>query len=295
MTDGSTLWQVVFLSFAAVLLLLEVLRGYRLGLPRQLMRGAAIIAAYAAAYFGGPLIGPLLQPILNWPVFILSMVGGAILALVIYGLVASLGSILFKRTAQHGSGSVRFIYGASGALTGLVFGLFFIWLIVVGIRSVGSIADAQVQAHPRVDPQPPVSRADRSRPLEKFDADTLTSFLARLKNSVELGSTGELLKKTDVTPPAVYQALKDAGTVASNPESARRFLEFPGAIELTEHPKIVALRNDPEFAELVRQGRFLELLQHPRLVAAANDPTLVEKVKQFDIKKALEYAANEKN
>jgi len=291
MTNGSPLWQIVFLSFAAVLLLLEVVRGYRLGLPRQLMRGAAIIAAYAAAYFGGPLIGPLLQPVLKWPDFILSMIGGAVLALVIYGLIASLGSILFKRTAQHASGSVRLIYGASGALTGVVFGLFFIWLIVVGIRSVGSIADAQVQAHPRVDFQPPVSRADPSRPLEHFDADTLTSFLARLKNSVELGSTGDLLKKTDVTPPGVYQALKDAGTVAANPESARRFLEFPGAIELSEHPKIVALRNDREFADLIRQGRFLDVLQHPRLVAAANDPTLVEKVKQFDLKKALEFAA----
>ena len=287
-TSGSTLWQSVFLSFAAVLLLLEMIRGYRLGLPRQLMRGAAIICAYAAAYFGGQILVPLLQPILKWPDFVLSMIGGAILALVIYGLIASLGSILFKRTAQHSSGSVRLIYGFSGALTGVVFGLFFIWLILVGIRSVGSIADAQVQAHPRSEPQSP---ADRSHPLEKIDADTLTSFLARLKNSVELGSAGDLLKRTDVTPPAVYQALRDAGTVAANPESARRFLEFPGAVELSEHPKIIALRNDPQIANLIRQGRILELLQHPRVLAATNDPTLVEKVKQFDIKKALEYAA----
>ena len=287
-TSGSTLWQSVFLSFAAVLLLLEMIRGYRLGLPRQLMRGAAIICAYAAAYFGGQILVPLLQPILKWPDFVLSMIGGAILALVIYGLIASLGSILFKRTAQHSSGSVRLVYGFSGALTGVVFGLFFIWLILVGIRSVGSIADAQVQAHPRSEPQSP---ADRSRPLENIDADTLTSFLARLKNSVELGSAGDLLKRTDVTPPAVYQALRDAGTVAANPESARRFLEFPGAVELSEHPKIIALRNDPEIANLIRQGRILELLQHPRVLAATNDPTLVEKVKQFDIKKALEFAA----
>ena len=127
--------------------------------------------------------------------------------------------------------------------------------------------------------------------LENLDANALTSFLARLKNSVELGSVGDLLKKTDVTPPAVYQTLKDAGTVCANPENARRFLSFPGAVELSEHPKIVALRNDPEIAELIRQGRILELLQHPRVLAAANDPTLVERVKQFDIKKALEYAA----
>jgi hypothetical protein len=291
MTNGSPLWQIVFLSFAAVLLLLEIVRGYRLGLPRQLMRGAAVISAYAAAYFGGQLLLPLLQPILKWPDFILSMIGGAIIALVVYGLIASLGSILFKRTAQHKSATVRLVYGLSGALTGIVFGLFFLWLILVGIRSVGAVADAQVQAHPRTDAPPSSPRADKPLALEKIDANALTSFLARLKNSVELGSVGEVLKKTDVTPPAVYQILKDLGTVSANPDSARRFLSFPGAVELSEHPKIVALRNDPEIADLIRQGRIMELLQHPRVLAAANDPTLVERVKQFDIKKALEFAA----
>ena len=291
MTGGSTLWQTIFVCFAAIVLLLEIIRGWRLGLPRQLMRGAAVIAAYAAGYFGGGLLLPLLRPILNWPDFILSMAGGAILALVVYGVIASLGSILFKRTAQHPSGTVRLLYGFTGALTGIVFGLFFIWMILVGIRSVGAIADAQVQAHPR--PQTPATnlRPDQPLALEKFDADSLTSFLARLKNSVEMGSFGDVLKKTDVTPPSVYETLKDAGTVCANPESARRFLSFPGAVELSEHPKIVALRNDPEIARLIREGRIMELLQNPRVLEAANDPTLAEKVKEFDIKKALEFAA----
>lgn len=293
-TAGSSLWQIVFLSFAVVLLLLEVLRGWRLGLPRQLMRGAAIIAAYAAAYFGGNLLLPLLRPILKWPDFVLSMVGGALLALIVYGVIAGLGSILFRRTAQHASGTVRLVYGFSGALAGIVFGLFFIWLILVGIRSVGAVADAQVQAHPPANTPPASSRSDKPLALEHFDANALTSFLARLKNSVELGNIGDLLKKTDVTPPALYQTLKDAGTVCANPESARKFLSFPGAVELSEHPKIVALRNDPEIAELIRQGRIMELLQHRRVLEAANDPTLVEKVKRFDIKKALEYAASTK-
>ena len=292
MTSGSTLWQTVFVSFAVVLLLFEVIRGYRLGLPRQLMRGAAVIAAYAAAYFGGNLMLPLLRPILKWPDFIVSMIGGALLAIVVYGVIASLGSLLFKRTAQHSFAGTRLIYGFSGALTGIVFGLFFIWLILVGIRSIGSIADAQVQARPRAENNSVASSRDENRfPLENFDADSLTAFLARLKNSVELGKLGDLVKQTDVTPPALYQTLKDAGTVCANPENARRFLSFPGAVELSEHPKIVALRNDPEIADLIRQGRILDLLQNRRVLEAANDPTLVEKVKQFDIKKALEFAA----
>jgi hypothetical protein len=70
-----------------------------------------------------------------------------------------------------------------------------------------------------------------------------------------------------------------------------RFLSFPGAQELSEHPKIVALRNDPEIAEMIAQGRFFELLRDPRIVDAVNDPTLAGRVKRFDLKKALEYAA----
>lgn len=303
MTDGSPVWQIVFLSFAVVLLLLEMLRGWRLGILRQLMRGAAIIAAYAAAWFGGGLLVPLLRPILNWPDFLISLIGGALLAMIVYGVISSLGSILFKRTAQQSSGTVRFAFGLSGALVGLCFGAFFIWLILVGIRSVGAIAEAQVQARPpaRADvTSGPSARSSNPRledpaPLRNLDADSVAAFVARLKNSVELGTVGEVLKKTDVTPDSVYQALHDAGTVAANPESAQRFLSFPGAVELSQHPKIVALRNDPEIADLISQGRILELLNHPRLREAANDPTLVEQVKKFDLKKALEYAADEKN
>ena len=297
-TAGSTLWQTVFISFAIILLLLEVVRGWRLGILRQLMRGAAIVAAYAAGYFGGGLMLPLLRPIFKWPDFIVSMIGGALLALVVYGVIASLGSILFKRTAQQSSGSVRLLYGLSGALAGLCFGAFFIWLIVVGIRSVGSIADAQVLARPRIElaktPAPRSQNAplpEESLPLRHFDADSLSAFIARLKNSVELGAVGDVIKKTDVTPASVYQTLNDVGTISANPESARRFLSFPGAIELSEHPKIVALRNDREIADLIAQGKLLELLRHPRILEAANDPTLVERVKKFDLKKALEFAA----
>src|SRR4029077_16838148 len=57
---GSPLWQLVFVSFAFLLILFEVLRGWRRGLPRQVARLAALIAAYFAAYFGGKFLAPLL-------------------------------------------------------------------------------------------------------------------------------------------------------------------------------------------------------------------------------------------
>jgi hypothetical protein len=299
MTAGSALWQTIFLSFAAVLLLFEVVRGWRLGILRQLMRAAAVIAAYAAGYFGGDVLLPLLRPILKWPDFVTSMLAGALLALVVYGVIASLGSILFKRTSQQSSGTVRLVFGLSGALVGFCFGLFFIWVILVGIRSIGSVAEAQVSARPKPEPGPrPVRSSRRQEPppaLAQFDPDSITAFMARLKNSVELGPVGEAVKKTDVTPASVYQTLHDVGTICADPESVQRFLSFPGAVELGLHPKIVALRNDPEIVDLISQGRLLELLHHPRILEAANDPTLVERVKKFDLKKALEFAAKKDN
>jgi uncharacterized membrane protein required for colicin V production len=294
---GSPVWQTVFISFAVVLILLEVIRGWRLGILRQLVRVAAIVAAYATAFFLGDYMVPLLRPMVSVPDIVLSALAGAVLALLVYATIAGLGSVLFKRTAQQSSGAVRLVYGLSGAFVGLLFGAFFIWLLLIGIRSVGSIAEAQVQAKPArdnieaaTDSTRPYSADDRAPSVPVFDADSVTLLLARLKNSVELGTAGGLIKKVDPMPAGVYQTLTDVGVALANPETAQRFLSYPGAAELSEHPKLVALRNDPEVTTIIREGRLFELLSHPRVLEAANDPDLAERVKRFDLKKALEFA-----
>ena len=293
---GSRLWQMVFISFAIVLILFEFIRGWRLGLMRQLMRVVAVVAGYAAAYFGGNLLVPLLRSSTKLPDMVISALGGAILAVAVYGIIASLGTILFKRTAQQGSGVLRLVYGLSGALLGICFGAFFVWLVLIGVRSVGSIADAQVRSRTKNEssrnssgPAAQSRQPDEASP--RFDADSLMTLLARLKNSVELGALGDAVKKTDAMPTGMYQSLGEMGAVLSNPDTARRFASSPGARELSEHPKIVALRNDPEIAAMITQGRLFELLRDPRVVDAMNDPTLAEQVKHFDLRKALDHAA----
>jgi membrane protein required for colicin V production len=280
---GSAVWQTVFLSFAVVLVLFEIIRGWRLGIMRQLMRVAAVVAAYAVAYFGGDLLVPLLRSSLKMPDIVISALAGVILAVIVYAIIASLGTILFKRTAQQSTGAVRLVYGLSGALIGICFGAFFLWLLLVGIRSAGSIADAQVQAQ--------ASQPRAAPPEPNLGPDSLMRLVARLKNSVELGTVGDVVRRTEAMPTGGLQTLSEMGTVLANPETARKFLNSPGARELSEHPKIVALRNDPEIMEMIAQGRLFELLRDPRIVDAVNDPTLAERVKQFDLKKALEHAA----
>jgi uncharacterized membrane protein required for colicin V production len=287
LVSGSSLWQIVFVSFAAVLLLFQVLRGWRLGLPRQLVRLAALVIAYAVALFCGEMLLPLLRPMIKAPDFVLTALGGAILAALVYLIINTTGAIIFKRTSQQESSLVRLIYGISGAAFGVVFGLIFIWIIIVGIRSIGAVAEAQVNASA---PQTSLHHKAPAPP----DESSLEVSVARLKKSLELGHVGNVVKQTDVIPTGIYDTLSKVGEVFANPEHATRFLSYPGVTQLAENPKILALRADPQITRMIEEGRLWELLQDDRLIEAANDPELAKQVKQFDLKKALEYAA-EKN
>jgi len=289
---GSPLWQAIFVSFAIVLILFEVVRGWRLGLFRQLVRVAGLAAAYAAGFLGGKLIVPLARPFLKLPDIILSVLGGAVLALVVYALVVSIGTILFKRIGQQNSKLVRVVYALSGAVVGLFFGAFLLWMIVVSIRAIGAIADAQVRSRTSSQATDVHALDVRRRFLEESSEQsaTLAISLARLRNSLELGTVGDAVKGTDLVPSQTYETLGKVGSVFSNPKAAQKFLTFPGARELSEHPKIVALRNDPEISDMIAQGRVLDLLQDRRIIDAANDSMLREQIKKFDWQRALDYS-----
>jgi hypothetical protein len=296
---GSALWQTVFVSFALVLLLFQVMRGWHLGLPRQLVRLAALVGAYSTALFGGKALLPFLRPLLKVPDFVISAIGGVLLAMVVYSLVNTVGTILFKRTAQQSSPAVRLVYGISGAALGVFFGLFFIWIMVVGIRSIGAVAEAQMNASvsgrvPAFQERPLRSgEATRRTRTNVRDQDSLPATMAKLKKSIELGAVGDAVKQTDVLPSGIYETLAKVGEVFSRPERAERFLAYPGVSQLTDNSKLLALRADPEITRMLEEGRLWALLQDDRLIEAANDPELARQLKSFDLKKALDYAAKQ--
>ena len=281
MAAGSALWQTIFLSFALVLIAFEVVRGWRLGIVRQLVRLFAVVSAYVAALFGGRMLLPLLRPFLHVPDLFISIAAGAVLALIVYWAINMIGAILFKRTAQQRAGVIRVLYGFCGAALGVLFGLFSVWLIVVSVRCAGAIANAQLHAD---------GRQQREHLVPARQSPLLLTSLAKLQNSIELGSLGEVVKGVDVVPAKTYQILGKLGTVVSNPQSAARFLSNPGAKQLATNPRIIALRNDPEIIELIQQRRFMDLLHNPHLVEAMNDPALAAEVRSFDFQKALDYA-----
>jgi hypothetical protein len=266
-----------------------------------LARLGALFAAYFAGMFGGKFIAPLWSPFFKLPNIVLVILAGAALALVFYVVINALGSILFKRTWQHDSALMRLLYGVGGAALGLFFGTFLVWVVVVGVRSLGAVADAQVQkqsASPASVEGEVIHAVDvRHHSLgearDDDDSTSLMTSLARLKNSLEMGTIGAVVKDADVVPEKKYAMLGKLSQLVSNPKTAERFLSFPGARALSEDPKIVALRDDPDIQRMISQGQLVELLHNNKIIAAANDPELARRLKQFDLERALDYAVQQ--
>ena len=286
-------WQFVFVSLAIVILLLEIIHGWRLGLIRQLVRVIAIVVAYSCAFFTARATVPLMHSFFKLPDPILAVLGGAILAAILFAAINLIGAFLFKKTAQQQSRLVRLIWGSTGAFLGILLGLFTIWLGFAGIRMIGSVAEARLRtqnlpASPAAQPNGPAQiqrELTASPPPNPFMA-----MLAQMKSSLESGRVGEAVRAIDPLPPALYRLLEKTGEVASNAQSAERFLSFPGAREISEHPKVVALRNDPRVLEFVANGHIFELMKNERMIEAMNDPILQARVKKFDLERALDYA-----
>src|SRR6266403_2428629 len=95
-------WQYVFISLAVVIILLEIIHGWRLGLVRQLVRVIAIIVAYSCAFFGARATVPIMRSFLKLPDPILAVLGGAILAAILFAAINLTGALLF-RSEEHTS------------------------------------------------------------------------------------------------------------------------------------------------------------------------------------------------
>lgn len=294
-------WQTAFVSFALLMILLEVIHGWRVGLMRQIVRIVAIIAAYICVFFAGPAFLPIARSLAKLPDPILAIIGGAVVGAIVFAVLNGLGPILFRRTADHKSGGVRLVWGIGGGLLGIVLGAFSIWLVFTSARLIGSVAEAQVRAQPVLTSatlQPIWNRPlqiQNKTPQRQQQASPLMVTLSDVKTALEAGPLGESLVAVDPLPQNTYRTLERLGEVASSPERAQRFLQFPGAQQLARDPKMVALRDDPQVIALISHGRVLDLLQNERVVRALNDPALRERFKQFKLDEALDYALSNEN
>src|SRR6266498_1431295 len=119
----------------------------------------------------------------------------------------------------------------AGAMVGLFFGLFLLWLTVASVRAVGALAEGQAArrsgaaAHGAQDATSHALDVRRRFLSESNDSmPALAICLPRLKNSLELGLLGSVLKNTDPISQRTYETLEKAGSVLSSPERAQKLL-----------------------------------------------------------------------
>jgi hypothetical protein len=269
-------FQLLFLGGSALLVLVQSIRGWRMGVVRQLVNLLALIVAYGAAMVSGRLMAPVLHP-LGYPDLLVSVMAGSIFGGGVYLAISLGGATLFRRTNEHNLGLARLGYGAGGSALGFAGALVTVWMSVLAIRFLGTVAQAEVNLA-----KTPEARRAGMTPSPMADE------LAQIKRSIDAGPGAAMIP--DPVPNRLYLILNKIAQVISSVDSMQRFATYPGTRALSQNPRIIALQRDPEIARQVGQRDFMGLLGNPKIVAAVNDPVIEAMVRDFELEKALDYA-----
>jgi len=270
--QGSHQWQTAVFVVAAVLLLVSVVRGWGKGLMRQLV---GIVALFAAGYlvlcYSG-LVGEFLRP--HLPALLLLPAAALIIWVVSFNLIALIGRLLFKRTKDCQSNSLRLIYGVGGGIIGLGYGLLFVWCMLIALKVFGQIAENQV----------------KMQRMKNESSGAFVLNLAKLKNSVELGSGRSALDSIDPLPSRFYRDLDQYSRVIEDPEAIQKLLEYPGFRRILESPQALEVERDPQIAADVKKGNIIGVFTNRKVIELLNDPHIQSAFTQGDLEAALNYA-----
>jgi hypothetical protein len=285
-------YQAGFFIGAGAFVAFTAWHGWRLGILRQLINILALAAAYLIGYFGGGNLGPLLHRVINYPERALAVIGAVGLGFIVYCCITLIGMIAFTKTAQQKAGLVRLGYGISGSVCGAVYGLVLVWITILAIRLLGSVAETQIAV--AANPQLSLAKASTTHTPTPTPPPTppgpMIVTLAHMKESLEQGTAGAVVQQVDPIPGTLYGILRKLGMMVSDDKSVDRFLSYPGAKTLLAHPKIAALQNDPEIARDIVNRNYFSLIRNPHIIAASNDAEIAELMKKFEFEKALDYA-----
>ena len=273
--DGSEYWRNVFFALAGGWVLLSFLRGWTQGILRQLLVPLAVFGALVAVILVTPTASGYLYQNTRLPASALLL--GFAIWLFAYNLLVFVGGIIFKRTREQDFAIVRLVFGVGGAIIAVVYAFLQIWVIVVGIRILGHVAEDQIAV----------------QSSRNAASSGLVVGLARLKNSLELGSGKVVLDQLDPVPLEAYRRLDQCTQLLANPRAIGRLLESPALRGIWENPRIRTLQADPEILEAIRRGDFLSILSNPKVFALWTDPSIRALLSGDQLQAACDYAKEE--
>lgn len=275
--QGSQQWQNYIFISATLFLLFQVWRGWRLGAVRGMLRLAALFCAWIGGSAAAGATGTCVAFFSKIPPLLAPGIAAVSVGLVIYLGISFLSGLLFKRTEDH-EGMIRIGFGIGGALFGIIYGMLFLWGGITMIRGLGALGELRIVQ----------ARSEGRSP----DAEKTALFLIKLKESLELGETGNSLKGADPLPTAFYDNIVKISMVVGNQQALERFIQYPPVLEMLKSPKILDFIRDPAFQKAADTRNMLPLLQDKQLLAILQDPQIQSRFKQINLAAALDFALN---
>jgi len=272
MGSASPFWQNALLYGASLFLLWEIYGGWRRGVIRSGLHFGAFVLSGFLGIMVGQAIAAVVAIVMPGVSFFAGLGVGLAVTLIVLAVCLFLSAILFKRTYQQPPGFVRTLFGLGGAFFGLLTGLFILWGTISLVRASGALAQS--------------SMAGR----KPKDAPALAQGLATLKESLEMGSIGKLVKSVDILPNEAYDHMVRLSKLTADPNAMVRFLDYPGVMKIVAHPRIQAILQDPELVAASQKQDYAALLRNSTLMQAVSDPSLQKLVMSLDLQKALDYA-----
>jgi uncharacterized membrane protein required for colicin V production len=280
--------KVIYYGVSALVIGILGWNGWRQGVARQMMTFVSIICAYVAAWFGASSAAPLFK-FLRYPPQFTTLIAGAAVACSTFLALHGLRRIFFKRTAQQKSVTVRLSYGILGAFMGASFGTLLFIFTTFTIRALGEVAKSRIDD---IEKESQASKKAKAPALMPEDEPgPLVRNMAKLGTALDEGNSGKFLHRYDDGRTAhVFATLAKVGIMVSKPEAVDRFLSYPGVEKLATHPKLIAVKNDPEVAGLLTNRNFFKLLRHEKVVALAGDREFNALMKEMAFDQALDHA-----
>ena len=263
------------LACVALWLLGSLWMGWRRGVIRQFTTTVAWVAGIAAGLLFGKAVAPMVPP-LGFPVFVRPIVAGVLLGVAVWLVLRVFCAILFKKTSDQTFAPIRVGYGLMGALLGVVHGVLVLALAAWGVRLAGSFSEGVRK-----------SSAARVRSGAPAIAD---SKILSFKQALDHSPLSQWLTRMDPVPREMYTRLEKAGQILTSPEAMERLLLNPDFISITRHPKVIALREDPEVQASLHSGDLLGLLRHPKVRLALNDTQLQTTLQLLSWEKHVDQA-----
>ena len=283
----TTFFQLAALFGGAVVILLKVWHGWRLGPVRQGLSLFALIVCLWVGYSFGGYFGSFFVEWSDLPEAMLMPIAGVLMGGVIYGVMVCAGAVVFKKTGEQTLGLVRLGYGLSGGVVGAIYGLILWGLILLCLRFLGTLAEVEVALAKNQRFNLGLPLATKVVPLP---ASYWVEMLAQSKAEMEGGFLGSLVHWFDPMPENFYSNAHKLSLVIANEQSVRRFFAYPSLKALLASPKVVAIQSDPQVVKAIVERRYLEVLSLPVVVDLRKDPEFAQLLSKFDFGKALDYA-----